>query len=183
MVDVFISYSRTDRARIESLASVLEDDGYSVWWDHNITGGSEFASEIERALNDAKAVVVAWSVSGVQSEWVLDEASIAKQTGKLVPIQLDATLPPIGFRQYQAIDFSTWSGERDAGAVAALMQSINRFLHRDAPTARIDLLQESVPVTASAIAVLPLENFSGDPGQQFFAHILEGFIRHMPNQG
>lgn len=59
MVDVFISYTRTDRAQIESLARILEDDGYSVWWDHNIAGGAAFAAEIERALNDAKAVVVA----------------------------------------------------------------------------------------------------------------------------
>ncbi len=168
MVDVFISYTRTDRAQIKSLARVLEDDGYSVWWDHSIAGGAAFAAEIERALNDAKAVVVAWSVSGVQSDWVLDEASTAKQAGKLVPIGLDATLPPIGFRQYQVVDFSAWSGERDAGAIAALTQSIDRFLHRDAPTARIDLPPESVPSAVSAIAVLPLENFSGDSGQQFF---------------
>ena len=168
MVDVFISYTRTDRAQIESLASVLEDEGYSVWWDHNIAGGAAFAAEIERALNDAKAVVVAWSVSGVQSDWVLDEASTAKQAGKLVPVRLDATLPPIGFRQYQVVDFSTWSGERDAGAVAALTQSIDRFLRRDVPTARIDLPGESAPSAANAIAVLPLENLSGDSGQQFF---------------
>jgi len=49
-----------------------------------------------------------------------------------------------------------------------LTQSIDRFLHRDAPTARIDLPPESVPSAVSAIAVLPLENFSGDSGQQFF---------------
>lgn len=168
MVDVFISYARADRARIESLASVLEDDSYTVWWDHDIAGGAAFAAEIERALNDAKAVIVAWSVSGVQSDWVLDEAAVAKQAGKLVPIGLDATLPPIGFRQYQVVDFSAWTGERDAVAMAALTQSVDRFVHRGASTAAFDLPQEVLTSPANEIAVLPLENFSGDSGQQFF---------------
>ena len=168
MVDVFISYARADRARIESLASILEEDSYTVWWDHDIAGGAAFAAEIERALNDARAVIVAWSVSGVQSDWVLDEAGVAKQAGKLVPIGLDATLPPIGFRQYQVVDFSTWSGERDADAVSALTQSVDRFLHREVPTAPFDSPQEVLASSAHEIAVLPLENFSGDSGQQFF---------------
>ena len=168
MVDVFISYARADRARIESLARVLEDDGYSLWWDHDIAGGAAFASEIERALNDAKAVIVAWSVSGVQSDWVLDEAGVAKQAGKLVPIGLDATLPPIGFRQYQIVDFSDWTGERDADVVAALTQSVDRFVHRDGTTAPFDPPQEVLTSPTNEIAVLPLENFSGDSGQQFF---------------
>ena len=168
MVDVFISYARADRARIESLARVLENDGYSLWWDHDIAGGAAFASEIERALNDAKAVIVAWSVSGVQSDWVLDEAGVAKQSGKLVPIGLDATLPPIGFRQYQIVDFSDWTGERDADVVAALTQSLDRFVHRDGTAAPFDPPQEVLTSPTNEIAVLPLENFSGDSGQQFF---------------
>jgi hypothetical protein len=110
MVDVFISYARVDRPRVELLAQALEGAGYSVWWDHDIAGGAAFAAEIERALNDASSVGVAWSVNAIQSDWVIDEATIAKQAGKLVPIQLDATPPPLGFRQYQVVDFSGWRG-------------------------------------------------------------------------
>jgi hypothetical protein len=33
MTDVFISYAREDRETAAKLAKVLEDQGYSVWWD------------------------------------------------------------------------------------------------------------------------------------------------------
>jgi adenylate cyclase len=168
MADIFISYARRDRAPIESLARALEAAGYSVWWDHQIAGGAAFGAEIERQLNAARAVVVAWSIGGVQSEWVMDEAAAAKQAGKLIPIALDTTQPPLGFRQYHVIDFSDWSGASDAEAVLMLQRSIDR-LAGGAPRPRRDEPGEVAPPAAgNAIAVLPLENLSGDPSQQFF---------------
>ena len=169
MADVFISYSRNDRERVAQLAAVLENKGFSVWWDHEISGGAAFAAEIERALNAARTAVVAWSVNSVQSEWVVDEAGIAKNSGKLIPIQLDATLPPIGFRQHQAIDFSNWTGAADAEALGALVRSIERFAGGHMKARGDAQPQVGSPSGRSeAIAVLPLENFTGDPGQQFF---------------
>jgi len=44
-VDVFISYARPDRERIEALATVLASEGYAVWWDHDISGGAAFAAD------------------------------------------------------------------------------------------------------------------------------------------
>ncbi len=166
--DVFISYARPDRQRVESLAQVLQSAGYSVWWDHQIAGGATFAADIERALNDSRAIVVAWSVNGVQSEWVLDEASVGKQTGKLVSIQLDATPPPLGFRQYHAIDFSSWEGASDDTSVGELSRSIDRYLGRRLPSEATHAA-ERVSAAGDAIAVLPLDNFSGDASQQFFS--------------
>ncbi|MGH1480226.1 MAG: TIR domain-containing protein [Geminicoccales bacterium] len=32
MADIFISYSRDDRARVESIAKAFEAEGFSVWW-------------------------------------------------------------------------------------------------------------------------------------------------------
>ena len=169
MIDVFISYARPDRPRIEQLAVALQATGYSVWWDHEIAGGTAFASEIERALNEAKAVVVAWSVSAIQSDWVMDEATIAKDAGKLVPIQLDATRPPLGFRQYQIVDFSSWTGADDPEPVQALSQSNARYVRRVAPIASSERLEQTLPSPQSgAIAVLPLDNLSGDSAQQYF---------------
>lgn len=168
MVDVFISYARRDRAKIEALANALEGEGYSVWWDHRIAGGAEFAAEIERALNGAKSVIVAWSINAVQSEWVIDEASLAKRDGKLVPIRLDATHPPIGFRQYQDVDFSNWKGARNEEPFAALMRSVSRYLRRGVEQPSDDLIEERAQSGYSdTIAVLPLENLTGDLDQQF----------------
>lgn len=105
MADVFISYARPDRARIEALASALEAVGFSVWWDRSIAGGVEFSKEIERELAVTKAVLVAWSAAGNESHWVRDEASTARDANKLIPITLDGKKPPMGFRQFNALDF------------------------------------------------------------------------------
>ena len=96
------------------MVSALEANGFSVWWDLNIAGGHHFAKDIERELRAAKAVIVAWTSNALDSHWVLDEASYARDEGKLVPISLENTLPPFGFRQIQSIDFSTWPEEQTA---------------------------------------------------------------------
>ena len=36
MADIFISYSKDDRATIEALAKFLEGRGYTTWWDASL---------------------------------------------------------------------------------------------------------------------------------------------------
>jgi TolB-like protein/tetratricopeptide (TPR) repeat protein len=135
MSDVFISYSRGDRARIERLSAALEATGLSAWWDREISGGTRFAGEIESRLAAAKVVVVAWSRDSVSSMWVLDEASVARDAGKLVPISLDGAPAPIGFRQIHVIDFSKWRGEREAPEIDELVAAIARITAEPPATA------------------------------------------------
>ena len=78
MADIFIGYARRDRATIEQLAAALVAAGHSVWWDRLIIGGSEFSKDIERELNAARAVVLAWSRHAGESPWVKDEAAVAR---------------------------------------------------------------------------------------------------------
>jgi TIR domain len=61
MADVFVSYAREDRERVDPNVLALEDAGYSVWCDTRIGIGSSFDREIERELDDATCVVVVWS--------------------------------------------------------------------------------------------------------------------------
>ena len=126
MADIFISYARSDRDRIEKLAAALQAEGYSVWWDRELTGGEEFSKEIERELHAAKAVIVAWSRDGAASSWVRDEASLARSEQKLFPIRLDTEKPPLGFQQFHTFDFSGWKGARDAEPLKALIASIDK---------------------------------------------------------
>ncbi|GEM_PF-2449740 len=139
MSDVFLSYARADQARIESLAKALEELGHSVWWDRNIEGGSHFAKDIEREIRAARAVVVAWSAHSIESHWVLDEAGYARDEGKIVPITLDGTQQPFGFRQVQALDFSEWPASRSglAGLERAVARLIGEAPHElvEAPAA------------------------------------------------
>ncbi|WP_067615125.1 TIR domain-containing protein [Novosphingobium sp. FSW06-99] len=121
---LFISYARADRERIDPLTRVLTEAGHQVWWDALIEGGEAFAKSIESALDLADVVIVAWSVHSVASDWVRDEASHGRDRGRLVPISLDGTLPPLGFRQYHFIDFSKWRGSAQAPEIAALVSAI-----------------------------------------------------------
>jgi hypothetical protein len=60
LADIFVSYASEDRARIEPLVGQLESAGYSVWWDREQKGGTQFSAEIEGALTKASVVLVAW---------------------------------------------------------------------------------------------------------------------------
>ena len=109
MAKVFLSYDRDDLARASVVARFLEEAGHSVWWDRDIRGGAQFSKEIERALEDSDAVVVLWSQHSVDSAWVRDEAAAGRDSGRLVPVRMDKTQPPLGFRQFQSIDIAQWA--------------------------------------------------------------------------
>ena len=72
MVDIFVSYDSEDADRITSLVSILEAEGWRVWWDRDLVVGPRFDEEIENALNEAQCVVVAWSRNSIRSRWVRD---------------------------------------------------------------------------------------------------------------
>ena len=128
---IFLSYVRDDAAKARALASLLEKAGHSVWWDRHIKGGSQFAQEIEAALKAAEKVVVLWSAGAVGSPWVRDEAAAGRDTGRLVPVSLDGTQPPLGFGQYQTLDFSNWRGRGRPSAFEGLLEAICVIRHHD----------------------------------------------------
>lgn len=120
----FLSYARADQTQATKLAKALEGAGLDVWWDALIEGGAAFAKSIEAALESCDAVVVVWSRTSVASDWVLDEAAKGRDLRKLVPISLDGTLPPLGFRQYHSIDLSGWQGHSAAAEIVAVVRGI-----------------------------------------------------------
>jgi tetratricopeptide (TPR) repeat protein len=130
----FLSYSRKDSARAQRFCEWLERDGHEVWRDEDdIGGGASFSSEIEKALNDCDAVLVLWSADSVQSAWVRDEAGFGRDKGKLIPISIDGTEPPLGFRQFQSIDLSKWKGRGDPSAAERIRSAIGRHAESAAP--------------------------------------------------
>ncbi|MBX4389829.1 toll/interleukin-1 receptor domain-containing protein, partial [Mycobacterium tuberculosis] len=84
----------------------IEEAGFIVWWDGLLEGGERFARITEEALERAKAVVVLWSAASTKSHWVHDEATVGRDRQRLVPISIDGSEPPLGFRQFQVIDAS-----------------------------------------------------------------------------
>jgi len=133
LADIFVSYSNEDRERVRGLIEALMAAGWTVWYDNNLTGGSVFSEEIENEITNAKIVVAVWSDASLKSRWVMDEAEMGRELGKLVPITLDGCTPPIGFRQYQAIDFSNWNGEPSHGSFKNLLTSFAKHGTVDPP--------------------------------------------------
>lgn len=125
MAQVFLSYDREDAGKARTIAETLGHAGHSVWWDRHIQGGAQYSKEIEQALAGADAVVVLWSERSVESAWVRDEAAAGRDTGRLVPLSLDGTEPPLGFRQYQTIDIGRGRlGRRHRDAVLSAVAGV-----------------------------------------------------------
>ena len=118
MASIFLSYAREDIGRAGRIAKALEDAGHSVWWDRELRAGERFSAQIDKALNNADLVVVLWSRASIQSAWVQDEASVGRDSNRLLPILIEAIGPPLGFRQYQAVDLARMRGARAARVLA-----------------------------------------------------------------
>ena len=101
---IFFSYARDDQARALPIIRLIEQAGFSVWWDGLLEGGERFSRTTEDALDRAKAVVVLWSKTSAQSHWVHDEATRGRDRRVLVPLSIDGSSPPLGFGQFQVID-------------------------------------------------------------------------------
>ena len=136
MSDVFVSYVSEDRAIAEKISRGLEGAGFSVWWDRHIRGGVDFAPEIARQLDAAKVVIVLWSKASLESGWVRDEAQQARDENKLIPVRLDSVQPPLGFRQYQTIDFWRAKGARRTSRIHELLQAVEAVAPEAAGSAR-----------------------------------------------
>ena len=109
--DVFLSYHRDDRARIELLAKAMMTLGWRVFWDRTILPGDRWEDVIETSIEAAKCVVVAWSGRSVKSDWVREEAAFGRERGNLVPILIEPSVrPPLGFKMIQAGDLADWDG-------------------------------------------------------------------------
>jgi tetratricopeptide (TPR) repeat protein len=124
MASVFLSYDRDDGDRARHFAQAFEQAGHEVWWDLHVRGGAQFSKVIEEALKAADAVVVLWSARSIESAWVRDEAAAGRDSGRLVPVTIDGTEPPLGFRQYQTTDLRKWKGRGTPPELRVLLADI-----------------------------------------------------------
>ena len=133
---LFVSHASADADRARQLVAALQHAGCRVWWDGMLTGGEAFQSTIETALAQVDAVIVLWSLAANDSHWVRDEAAVGRDRGRLVPLSLDGSLPPLGFRQLHVIDISGWNGRPDAPAMGPVLAAITATAGRaPVPTA------------------------------------------------
>ena len=130
---LFISYSRSDAAWAKPLITLLEQAGHQLWWDGMLKGGENFLPTTQAALEGADAVVVLWSKASVDSHWVRDEATVGRDRRRLVPLSIDGSMPPLGFRQFQLLDLSRWNGKASAPEFQQVIDAIAAVSGQPAP--------------------------------------------------
>ena len=171
MADLFVSYSREDKARAEEVVRLLEDYGWDVFWDQETRAGELWPKVLEEELGKARCLVALWTTTSIASRWVRIEAYEALQSEKLVPVLLDKVRPPLEFRQTQTFDLTGWNGDREDARLAHLLadltalakapgsQGASRRPHIVVPTTlRRDMPAATLPNAVSAA--------SGEPDAQ-----------------
>ena len=121
---MFLSYARGDQDRARQVIDLLEAHGFDVWWDGRLEGGENYLQTTEAALETADCVVALWSVTSVASHWVRDEAQRGRERGCLVPLSIDGTMAPLGFRQFQLLDVSGWDGAATSPEAARILIAV-----------------------------------------------------------
>src|SRR6185295_7053591 len=113
MVDVFISYSRSNQPVVRQLADAVKKLGYSVWWDDELPPHLSYSDVITDKIGAARAAIVVWSEAAAASEWVRAEADVARNQKKLIQTSIDGRMPPMPFNQIQFAAIGDWHGEED----------------------------------------------------------------------
>ena len=113
MVDLFISYSRSNRDVVRRLADAVTALGYIVWWDEELPAHLSYGEVITAKIGEAKATLVVWSREAAASEWVRAEADMARNQKKLIQTAIDDCTPPLPFNQIQYAALGDWTGDAD----------------------------------------------------------------------
>ncbi|HEX5238004.1 MAG TPA: TIR domain-containing protein [Sphingomicrobium sp.] len=163
MSEVFVSYARPDEPQAKRVAEALRSLGYHVWRDDELPAHRPYSDVIEERLRSAKAVVVLWSAEAAKSQWVRAEADTARGLGTLVQAVLDAHLPPLPFNQIQCADLVDWNGSEHSAGWEKLVSSVAALAGDQSPKE-----SRSRP-RGTSVCVLPFQNMSGDPEQEYFS--------------
>ncbi len=76
---------------MEALATGLRGLGLAVWFDASMSAGEAFSDEIDREAHGAKAILVCWSPTARDSQWVKSEALIGFEKSKLAGLSRAAS--------------------------------------------------------------------------------------------
>lgn len=91
--DVFISYSSKNKTAADAICHVLENNGIKCWMaPRDIPAGSRYGDMIDDAIKFSSVVVVIFSQTAAESEWVNGELNVAFEEQKtIIPFRIDST--------------------------------------------------------------------------------------------
>ena len=109
-MQLFFSYARPDRLRVDSLVTRLRQAGIEIWLDSDLVGGWPWWDKILGQLRSCDAVLAAVSRASTTSQACRSEREYAAQLGKpILPIALEhmpAGLFPADIARLQIIDYT-----------------------------------------------------------------------------
>ena len=124
MADIFLAYSSANSKKAEKFKSAFEAEGLSVFDDQSIPTGQDWRRHIEDQLSSCQILVVLWSKTAVESNYVKEEADVAKEHNKLFPVMITKCAIPYGFRTYQTKNLISWRGDRNDTLWQSFMKDI-----------------------------------------------------------
>jgi len=154
MPNIFISHSTKDNNTTEQIADILKKTAYDVWVDfESIRDGTRWVREIEAGIDGCDAIVVVWSKSAGQSEWVEKECLYALDSKKPMFIAL---VEDVRLRLYLVNIQYTDCTTNLADGMADLIKALERTLNDD-----------------GAIVNYPVEKVSPKPTEDNFFDYVE----------
>jgi hypothetical protein len=131
MAKIFVSYSRSDKAKVRKLIPLLRENyGYeNVWWDQNFYGGQVWWEELLKQINQCDVFVFSMSQRSLSSPYCLAELEEARRLRKpivYVKLRGNTQVPEI----IASVQYVQLVGGVSRKTIAPLVRSINEYASR-----------------------------------------------------
>lgn len=104
---VFISYSRDDRDLVVRVVEALRTKGLEVWFDAQISTGTDWDEVLEKQIIEADNMVLFLSKTSVASDYVKNELFFAQQNGTIVnPVLIEPCQLPLAMARMHYVDLT-----------------------------------------------------------------------------
>jgi serine/threonine protein kinase len=137
-VDVMISYSRDTKKTVDKLADTLQKRNLSVWYDEYLHWGDDFTAEIQEKIITSSAVLVIWSKSACESDWVKGEADRARKCSKLIQAKIEDCQLPVPFNTLHCGDLASWNETPDAIEINKIIAAVSNLKSAKPESKEID---------------------------------------------